>query len=667
MGQLDRANFEIFIQLKLYSVMKTVFTFTFVLTALAFGWSQSPSVHKFIFCPADLVINVSPDETGAFVMFANPIFRSDCTESPTVEQTEGQISGSFFPLGESQIEFTATSELCGDVVCAFTVTVQTSMVTTDLELSLATAAPELEVFQANEFTLSVTNTSDQDATNVAIQWDIDKMELVQVGNVPAVASQGNFGVFTKIWTVGTVRAGATATLTFSLFPLAEHASFFAQVIGCDQEDIDSTPSNGTCCLGKEDDEVGSALVSPSEITVNCPSSFVKEEATPLALPEVSDYGQATIVFPTATTDCELEGLNIELLTTENITQTATGDFIIEGFQAHEVTFEITDACGTTVTCSYVIDITRPELEYNFAYCPDPIVINVPTAAGGTTVFYPIPIFETNCPFDVVIENTVASGSFFPFGVTTVEYTATSDCEVTTCAFDIIVNEIVSTDLVDLDLSVTLLDDVGIYEAGTFRFTLSNLGGRTATGVALQLNTRADVLVQVGESEAIASQGEYGVFTSVWDVGELASGETATLDIQLFPLLGDANVYMQVISCNEGDIDSAPSNGTCCVANEDDEAVFLIEEGLIPPNTPAKAASHETTFNIYPNPAQQFLNIQNAAGIKDWHIFDAFGKLVLQGAAWNGEVIDITTLTDGVYYLQLHSENTSMTKSFVVVK
>jgi len=75
----------------------------------------------FLNCPSDIIINVDVDLCGANPIFSTPIATDDC--SVTVEQTAGLPSGTEFPLGETQLKYTAT-DACGNTsICAFTLTV----------------------------------------------------------------------------------------------------------------------------------------------------------------------------------------------------------------------------------------------------------------------------------------------------------------------------------------------------------------------------------------------------------------------------------------------------------------------------------------------------------------------------------------------------------------
>ncbi len=103
-------------------------------------------------------------------------------------------------------------------------------------------------------------------------------------------------------------------------------------------------------------------------------------------------------------------------------------------------------------------------------------------------------------------------------------------------------------------------------------TLVNNGDLSATGITVDLLS-PDGVVFVGGNEFSASQGSLSIYTDqVWNVGNLAIGESAILTINYFSLVENVTAtYVQVLTANELDFDSTPANGTPPYVNEDDEA------------------------------------------------------------------------------------------------
>ena len=107
-------------------------------------------------------------------------------------------------------------------------------------------------------------------------------------------------------------------------------------------------------------------------------------------------------------------------------------------------------------------------------------------------------------------------------------------------------------------------------------TLVNNGSENASGIEIDLK-RPNEAVYKGGDEYTASQGNFQHWgDEIWRVGDLAMGQSASITINYYRLsANDFSMYAQVSSLNETDSDSTPGNGSCCIANEDDEAVLLI--------------------------------------------------------------------------------------------
>lgn len=141
---------------------------------------------------------------------------------------------------------------------------------------------------------------------------------------------------------------------------------------------------------------------------------------------------------------------------------------------------------------------------------------------------------------------------------------------------------------DLELAATgTPSNVTAWANATSTFTLTNTGNLITSGIEVDFTLDAGSILR-GGNEFDASQGTLQSFwtaTPVWQVGSLAPGQSATIDLNLFTRTADAiTVYGQVTEANENDPDSTPDNGTCCTANEDDEAAFTFNGSNPPPPT-----------------------------------------------------------------------------------
>jgi len=75
---------------------------------------------------------------------------------------------------------------------------------------------------------------------------------------------------------------------------------------------------------------------------------------------------------------------------------------------------------------------------------------------------------------------------------------------------------------------------------------------------------------------------------------------------------------------------------------------------LPPATSVSALNEVLDFEVYPNPAQNELNLKTIGGDYSFIIYDIYGREVLQGVL-NGK-INVGDLTDGLYYLQLNDQS-----------
>jgi len=120
-------------------------------------------------------------------------------------------------------------------------------------------------------------------------------------------------------------------------------------------------------------------------------------------------------------------------TSSNATVSINGAACNEG--SHDIIFIFTDnfnpSASSTITITVVVGST-PVIS-----CPADITVSNTAGQCGTIVTYPAATATGTSP---TITYSIASGSFFPVGTTTVTATATNACGTDTCTFDITVND-----------------------------------------------------------------------------------------------------------------------------------------------------------------------------------------------------------------------------------
>lgn len=105
-----------------------------------------------------------------------------------------------------------------------------------------------------------------------------------------------------------------------------------------------------------------------------------------------------------------------------------------------ITYTATDDCGGLRTCTFnvTVEATSSELVIN---CPEDITVNAAPGASETIVTWIAPSTSTNCTGVVTTTASQNSGTLFPVGTTTVNYSATDECGSSiSCTFNVTVNE-----------------------------------------------------------------------------------------------------------------------------------------------------------------------------------------------------------------------------------
>jgi hypothetical protein len=101
-------------------------------------------------------------------------------------------------------------------------------------------------------------------------------------------------------------------------------------------------------------------------------------------------------------------------------------------------------------------------------------------------------------------------------------------------------------------------------------------------------------------------------------------------------------------------------------NTNDIFLMKIDDISVTPGTGVE--NHETTTNIYPNPANNVLNITSNENINRVEVFNMMGQMV--GAYEANDVntqINTTAFANGVYTVKIATENGEMTKKFTVAR
>ena len=587
-------------------------------------------------------------------------------------------------------------------------------------------------------TLIIRNTGTQTATGVEVEFKASPGATYKGGDEYS-ATQGNFRYWSsEIWTVGSLAAGSSATITVNYFLVNPNAPVaYAQVEKANQTDDDSTPGNGTCCTANEDDEANTGASQPMlpdlELAnlqvLNAPmnlqdlqiefdlinsgnetafdefytSAFISSDdiISPddkeILLSRAGNFlANSTIKSdPYFRLDNTLPGNYFFIIKIDSYDEIVESD---ENNNEISVPFQVLDSPGAPdLTANRLTINTGPgfptdEISYNFfvenAGATQSGVnsvsfktwLSTSTASAGDEYF----LNEGTIPYPPPAGN-VSSSSTIPTSIPPGQYflilEIDSDNQITES--DELNNQTVFSDLitvggsstgVDLELSFEPLANSNPAQWSFFgtTMTLKNNGTEPATDVQV-LFKKADEVVYKGNDEFTSSQGQFEYYgNEIWSVGTLNAGEIATLDVNYFRLSANAfTAFAQVISLDQNDSDSSPNNGSCCVSNEDDEAILDINGSSLRTvgnrNLLAENISKKEAFailNATPNPILERFDLEVFSTQNQQSevlILDVLGRPVLRQAVelsegHNSIPIDASDLPSGILTVKMSPEH-----------
>ena len=173
------------------------------------------------------------------------------------------------------------------------------------------------------------------------------------------------------------------------------------------------------------------------------------------------------------------------------------------------------------------------------------------------------------------------------------------------------------------------------------------------------------------SDNSVTAGDYSLYFEEWTIDYLGAGESATLDLTLFPLVTDMEItnFVEVFAADQTDTDSTPGNGNGVSAEEDDEAALTLGSSAFlreyPGNYSLEFAEGTMTINhVYPNPTFNELNL-NIVSAKD--VYATIDLVNLQGQivqSFKQEIVmgvteinfDVSNLPVGQYFIQVSGVN-----------
>lgn len=406
-----------------------------------------------------------------------------------VIQTAGLTSGSTFPVGTTTNTFVATDAAGNTSTCSFDITIN------DTEAPVITCVPDATrdtdtgVCQYTVVGTEFDATFTDNCTSGTITNDYNASATLAGAVLPK-------GVTTIVWTANDGH-GQTATCT-TVITVEDNE---APAISCEPNATRDTDS-GVC----EYTIVGTEL--DATFTDNCAEGSITNDFN----------GTATLAG--------------ETLPTGNTT----------------VVWTVNDGNGQTATCTSVITIEDNEAP--IIACPADITANTSAGDCFATVSFTMPYTQDNCGIDTVVQTMGApSGSQFPVGITTIEFTATDvNGNVSTCSFTITV--------IDNEAPVAVCQNITIQldEFGDASITAAEVDGGSTDQCGV-----ASISIDMDTFDC-SNVGDNNVTLTVTDV----NGNTSTC----IAIVTVEDVTGPVVACQNITVELDPITGTVTIAGTD---------------------------------------------------------------------------------------------------
>lgn len=508
---------------------------------------------------------------------------------------------------------------------AFDVNQQSGVGTIDLSLAVTNLPTNLTVFNNMDFTFIVTNSSMAPATNVQIEVPLPST-VVFVGANFATLSKGTYNLFNdRIWQVGTLAAGESATITVHWFVLnTDELTGWAQVIHADQTDLDSTPNNAMAGAANEDDEavkrIGTGQAIPVIQDQNISFGVLEDKlnsAPPFALNATASSG-LPVSYSVMSGPATVSGALVTLSGQPgivNIRASQSGNADFNAAQNITRAFQVLMPSNNGADLKLKLTTNAPTVvQYGFIAFTATLTNEGTMMAAGVRVHFPAP---ATAVFNGGNEYAASKGSYAAYGeqewilgdvapgetqtlvlnfyllqnvpltgYAQVSAASTNDTDSapnngsppTPIEDDeaAITVGIVSDNGPDLELSVaSSSNSLTIWQDVVFTVTISNFGNAPVNGVKVMVPIPQGLAYTIHHRDPGTT---YNLVSNLWTVGALEPGVTKKMSMTLFVLQNTTPLpyFVQVQTAYPADVDSSPNNNATTTPQEDDEALVTLQ-------------------------------------------------------------------------------------------
>ncbi len=472
----------------------------------------------------------------------------------------------------------------------------------DLKLTVASARSELKPNENGRVTFYLRNDG-PDATTAKV-----KINFNQFTYESSSESLGEFSIWDKTWTVNNINSGQTAFLILDVYASSiltnTDISIFGEVIESANNDPDSTPDNGQCCAGREDDEAGKTIrIVQDQCSFNSiiSNKVCDDNGTP-SNPNDDTY-HFSLLVKNGTSTGEWEGIIAGIYRRVSYGQTIfVGPLNIQNGQ---LDFEVMDTdnpnCKTSIlvappaACSNVIaptDYCEVGSIYPWYEWIAGVQINSFSNLSGKSRYtdYPDkPIQMTTGNINPIrLTGGYSWYSYDEYWRTWIDFNKNGEFESSEIVFQ------------------------GINKQGMDGIPIKSISGAIYIGNHIQLGLTR-MRIAVGRNEYPSACGDFSY------------GEVEDYPIEFIPNINDSR--------KENSFDHSFPNAEVL---------------------------------IYPNPTKGEINISADFEIEKFQIIDATGRIVKEEKA-SIDKVDLLEFPNGLYWISIHSSDSDevFTKRFVI--
>jgi SdrD B-like domain/HYR domain/PA14 domain/Secretion system C-terminal sorting domain len=383
-------------------------------------------------CPSNVVVTAT-SQTGAVANFTAPTATTTCSSPATVTQTSGSPSGSVFPIGTTIITYSATNTCGNSTTCAFTVTVNPQVVggTQTIGDKVFNDLNNNGLQEAGEPGAPFIGVTLFTAAGGWVAWagtDANGIYNFNSTTTPALVPGQYKACINAPWNLPIASpkdAGTNDALDSDFNVVTGGVSCtdnFTLASGQTISNLDAGFTNGvvppSCSI--------SAVVSNVQCNNNGTATVTTDDTYTFSV-SVSSNGACTGGWTSGTTSGTYGSA------------TTFGPFPISGGNK---TLVFTSSTGQTTSVTAIAPATCSSGTTSITLtCPTNITVTATSVSGAVVSFSP-PTSTTTCATPVSVNQTsgLPTGSTFPVGTTTINYTATNACGNTAaCSFTVTVN------------------------------------------------------------------------------------------------------------------------------------------------------------------------------------------------------------------------------------